>query len=183
MVEVRQFDQYVVRVDGSGRVTLRNRKFLRKYMPVLPRAPLAMAPGPAAVLIPPAKVATPASRSPVMPPSTKPHPPHTDPSDTADDSPGLPAPPPVIQTPPPLTNFHPDSPRRPAAAGPVPRALRALLPHNAPGHKEHPIPSAPTPDLHTPPVRRSARQTSPSAWQSMETLLQHYRFMEEPPVL
>ena len=26
VIEVRQFDQYVVRVDGSGRVTLRNRK-------------------------------------------------------------------------------------------------------------------------------------------------------------
>ena len=34
VVEVKQFDQYVVRVDGSGRVTLRNRKFLRKYVPV-----------------------------------------------------------------------------------------------------------------------------------------------------
>lgn len=34
VIEVRQFDQYVVRVDGSGRVTLRNRKFLRKYEPV-----------------------------------------------------------------------------------------------------------------------------------------------------
>jgi len=37
VVEVRQFDQYVVRVDGSGRVTLRNRKFLRKYVPVIQR--------------------------------------------------------------------------------------------------------------------------------------------------
>ena len=35
VVEVRQFDQYVVRVDGSGRVTLRNRKFLRKYTPAI----------------------------------------------------------------------------------------------------------------------------------------------------
>lgn len=34
VIEVRQFDQYVIRVDGSGRVTLRNRKFLRKYIPV-----------------------------------------------------------------------------------------------------------------------------------------------------
>lgn len=34
VTEVRQFDQYVIRVDGSGRVTLRNRKFLRKYIPV-----------------------------------------------------------------------------------------------------------------------------------------------------
>ena len=36
VIEVRQHDQYVVRVDGSGRVTLRNRKFLRKYIPVSP---------------------------------------------------------------------------------------------------------------------------------------------------
>ena len=34
VVEVKQFDQYVIRVDGSGRVTLRNRKFLRKYVAV-----------------------------------------------------------------------------------------------------------------------------------------------------
>ncbi|XP_060605955.1 uncharacterized protein LOC132758355 [Ruditapes philippinarum] len=34
IIEVRQFDQYVVRVDGSGRVTLRNRKILRQYVPV-----------------------------------------------------------------------------------------------------------------------------------------------------
>jgi len=39
IVEVRQFDQYVVRVDGSGRVTVRNRKFLRKYRPVVPAPP------------------------------------------------------------------------------------------------------------------------------------------------
>ena len=35
IIEVRQFDQYVVRVDGSGRVTLRNRQFLRKFNPIL----------------------------------------------------------------------------------------------------------------------------------------------------
>ena len=35
IVEVKQHDQYVVGVDGSGRVTLRNRKFLRKYTPVI----------------------------------------------------------------------------------------------------------------------------------------------------
>ena len=44
VIEVRQFDQYVVRVDGSGRVTLRNRKFLRKYVPVIDRAPIIMLP-------------------------------------------------------------------------------------------------------------------------------------------
>lgn len=34
ITEVRQFDQYNVRVDGSGRSTLRNRKFLRKFEPL-----------------------------------------------------------------------------------------------------------------------------------------------------
>ena len=33
VVEVKGFDQYVVMVDGSRRVTLRNRKYLRKYTP------------------------------------------------------------------------------------------------------------------------------------------------------
>lgn len=34
VIEVRQYHQYLIRVDGSGRQTLRNRKFLRKYIPV-----------------------------------------------------------------------------------------------------------------------------------------------------
>ena len=33
VVEVKEHDQYVVKVDGSGRMTLRNRKFLRKIVP------------------------------------------------------------------------------------------------------------------------------------------------------
>ena len=39
VIEVRQHNQYVIRVDGSGRVTIRNRKFLRKYIPVMARPP------------------------------------------------------------------------------------------------------------------------------------------------
>ena len=39
VVEVRQFDQYLVRVDVSGRTTLRNRKFLRKYSAVYDATP------------------------------------------------------------------------------------------------------------------------------------------------
>ena len=34
VVECKDFDQYVVKVDGTGRLTLRNRKFLRKLMPI-----------------------------------------------------------------------------------------------------------------------------------------------------
>ena len=33
VVEVKDHDQYVVRVDGSGRLTMRNRQFLRKLTP------------------------------------------------------------------------------------------------------------------------------------------------------
>lgn len=33
VVEVKEFDQYVLKIDGSGRLTLRNRKFLRKITP------------------------------------------------------------------------------------------------------------------------------------------------------
>ena len=39
VVEARPHDQYSVRVDGAGRVTLRNRRFLRKYNPVRPTLP------------------------------------------------------------------------------------------------------------------------------------------------
>ena len=34
VIEVKQYDQYLIKIDGSGRVTLRNRKFLRKIVPV-----------------------------------------------------------------------------------------------------------------------------------------------------
>ena len=33
VVEVKDYDQYVVRVDGSGRLTMRNRRFLRRLTP------------------------------------------------------------------------------------------------------------------------------------------------------
>ena len=34
VIEVRQYHQYVIRIDDSGRITLRNRKFLLKFIPV-----------------------------------------------------------------------------------------------------------------------------------------------------
>ena len=46
IIEVRQFNQYIIRMDGSGRVTLRNRQFLRKYIPVVERGPISNRPGP-----------------------------------------------------------------------------------------------------------------------------------------
>ena len=35
VVEVKPFNQYVIRLDGSGRVTLRNRRHLRKFTPFI----------------------------------------------------------------------------------------------------------------------------------------------------
>ena len=157
VIEVRQYDQYVVRVDGSGRVTLRNRKFLRKYMPVVPRAPLMMAPGPTSNL--PAHHVKPSSHnvprslptSQPSPPSTPNHPnppaadtqptPPTSPTATADPGSGSTTP----STQPAYTN--------------LPRALRALLPHNARGLMERDAPF--TSDTNISGPRRSSRIRRP----------------------
>ena len=40
VIEVRRLDQHVIRVDGLGRTTIRNRKFLMKYIPVQQPPPL-----------------------------------------------------------------------------------------------------------------------------------------------
>ena len=37
VVEVRQFHQYIIKIDGSGRLTLRNRQHLRRYTPFTAR--------------------------------------------------------------------------------------------------------------------------------------------------
>ena len=53
MVESLGHDQYRVRVDGSGRLTLRNRRFLRSYAPAAPytrRQPAALLPLPMALV-------------------------------------------------------------------------------------------------------------------------------------
>ena len=60
-MEKKDYDQYIVKMDGSGRVTLRNRKFLRKYKPYYRREDqLFNAPIPAAAWQQP--LATPAHR-------------------------------------------------------------------------------------------------------------------------
>lgn len=38
VIEVKQYHQYTVRMDGSGRLSLCNRRFLRKYTPARPPA-------------------------------------------------------------------------------------------------------------------------------------------------
>ena len=167
IVEVKQFDQYVVRVDGSGRVTLRNRKFLRKYAPAVPRAPLAVLPSipvppivandilptipvpPRPVVPPVATPDSPASPSVRLPVSLRPqYPPVTSPqspAQLAQRDQALPTgPQPATQPAPPSSpqQSAPPSPAQPAAQR-VPKALRDLMDFNIPGLKEleDPIPS------------------------------------------
>ena len=40
IVEVKENDQYVAKIAGTGRMTLRNRRFLRKYEPHFQQGPL-----------------------------------------------------------------------------------------------------------------------------------------------
>ena len=40
VLEVEDFDKYRVKVDGSGRVSMRNRRFLRKVLPYQPQQPV-----------------------------------------------------------------------------------------------------------------------------------------------
>jgi hypothetical protein len=162
VVEVRQFDQYVVRVDGSGRVTLRNRKFLRKYLPVIQRSPLMMAPDPQPTSVGPqvgSKCPHPIFQRPsdialpqhASPPSDAPllHNAARRPVHQADppDQDGINHTPPA--SPEPMAT-SPRTPLGPSSGNKVPRGLRDLQPYNAPGLKELPGTPVgpPTPGLH-----------------------------------
>lgn len=54
IVEVKDNDQYMVKIDGSGRASLRNRKFLRKYEPVFPNQRLIITTDNSHAQVPPA---------------------------------------------------------------------------------------------------------------------------------
>ena len=152
VVEVRQFDQYVIRVDGSGRVTLRNRKFLRKYVPVIPRAPVVTLPGvvhphPSSDIQPP-RMTSQATATPVLPNAAIHIPPAI--NDEAPKEPELPVPLPMtpspvrVQTPmrSPVIDVQAPKEASPklnspvATPGRVPLLLRQLQSHNQPGLRE-----------------------------------------------
>ena len=129
VIEVRQFDQYVVRVDGSGRVTLRNRKFLRLYHPVINRAPISTLP-PQTVTVTKTAPATPPSKmTKEVPETTQPDAPYSPDEPPTHQPAGEPLDPPAdprvpIKDPP------------PAEVTRLPRALRMLQSHNNPGLTE-----------------------------------------------
>ena len=152
VIEVRQFDQYVIRVDGSGRTTLRNRKFLRKYQPVQRKQPLRTITKDLQVLAKPpcptdARI-TPPSPVPSTRPNIHPQPIHTQqpvtpprqpdshptsnhncdqpPLDHPDDPTATPPSPNLIETPTPTL----PKPKK------LPLALRRLQDHNQKGYLE-----------------------------------------------
>ena len=69
VVEVLQYHQYAVRTDGSGRLTTRNRRFLRRYKPILSSPPTTIPSLP--LLVPPS---TPTRPSPTTTPPPMPTP-------------------------------------------------------------------------------------------------------------
>ena len=156
VVEVRQFHQYIIRVDGSGRVTLRNRQHLRKFTPFLQRqacdnttqghVPPRSTPGTPPLVPaggrPTADPMTPSAPSISHPDTIDPACPPTSPAEM----PSLPPAPhcptehvPLPPAPHPSSgqqNPSPAQPRTELTAAKAPRALARLNPHNAAGDKE-----------------------------------------------
>ena len=146
VIEVRQFDQYVVRVDGSGRVTLRNRKFLRHYVPVVPRSPLASLPAPTVphtTNIPrpppePQKISPTSPRPVTARENTQSSPPPETNTQPCDDHFGDSS---AQETPEPPVTPTVEANRLPnTSTARLPRSLRALQPYNKSGLKETPLP-------------------------------------------
>ena len=168
VVEVRQHDQYTVRIDGTGHITLRNRKNLRRFghrpKPAAHQEPLVRPPaaGPETPATPPAApdnppaVTPPAARpeTTVTPPAAGPETPATPPAA----GPQSPSPPPAAAGPPPAAASPPAAPATPrrqterprrglnaapegggAPAAPPHRMLSRLQSHNQPGRLEEPI--------------------------------------------
>lgn len=107
IIEVKAFHQYLVRVDGSGRITLRNRKFLRAFTPLHDHLPNYLPPSaqPSTAVPAPSEVSdSPAEQSgptPPIPPETLTTPPRPpSPGPPTPDPPRQPAPRPTTPDPP-----------------------------------------------------------------------------------
>ena len=136
VVEVQQHDQYQVRLDGSGRIYLRNRKFLRKFTPT-PRASPASPASPANPPKPVHMVAKPTS--PITPPVTPV--------------------PPVILTPPAQQADNPAHQQRTPARNQTPEQWAAsptFVPHPAASPSPSPFHGFPSPR------RRLSFETGPT---------------------
>ena len=136
VIEVLQHDQYRIKIDGSGRITLRNRKFLRQFTPVQKQPPRHTIDADIRLT---AKPTTPENTTTCHPPAPNPHPDTT----TDETIPPCGTSTPLINTPtenqtqpPAAATPEPSQPPIIATKTPVkkpPLALRRLLDHNKKG--------------------------------------------------
>ena len=135
VVEVLQYHQYSVRTDGSGRLTTRNRRFLRRYDPhqMEPTTKLPQFPLPANTLPPDPAPQTTQPDHPIMPAmhTTRPEPPAT--------------------------------PTTPRSIPATPATTRTLLATPAPSKALLPTPAITTPLRATPAAPQPPAHTAPSA--------------------
>ena len=143
VVQVHQYHQYTIKIDGSNRTTLRNRKFLRKYTPVYqPPQRRSILDDLACLPPPPSEQSPDHSQTPAGPPSP-PSPSHE------------------------LAQEAPQSPQRVIIQTPTSTSVSPpnLLP-TAPTLDHTPAgpTSSPAPRPQPTPPRRSTRATQPPAW-------------------
>ena len=160
VIEVRQFHQYLVRVDGSGRQTLRNRKFLRKYIPVYQPVKRRSIIEDIAHLPPssPCEDTTTSLKPPTTQPPTTPSP---DDTITPPQSPNNPSP--ISPLTPGKDTTPPTTPTRTGMeinTTPPPTMCLPDSPHTRDSQTPTPPPSTPTPI----PLRRSTRIRKPPSW-------------------
>ena len=161
VVEVKQHDQYQVKVDGSGRVTLRNRRFLRKFTSITSPEPprpidvdlgmrIAPTPPPPRTITP--MLPSPPNVSPATPTGPTPAP------DVIHRSPSHGSPPPVAPATITTPSRHPTldiaTPSRPVIPSSIPPARRPIP-------LMSPLPPETPPE---PTVRRSNREPKAPAW-------------------
>ena len=160
VIEVRQFHQYLVRVDGSGRQTLRNRKFLRKYIPVYQPVKRRSIIEDIAHLPPssPCEDTTTSLKPPTTPPPTTPS---SDDTITPPQSPNNPSP--ISPLTPGKDTTPPTTPTRTGMeinTTPPPTMCLPDSPHTRDSQTPTPPPPTPTPI----PLRRSTRIRKPPSW-------------------
>lgn len=160
VVEVLQYHQYAVRTDGSGRLTTRNRRFLRRYHPIHPSPPTNM---PSFPLPQPPPIQTHYDVQPTAPTTTTPpqpeanvKPPVITPTSPA--QPGTPQDVPAIAQPSMIT---PTSPITPGPPQDIPiHSARPLLPQT-PASLPRPCPRSYATVTSTPLTPRMAPSTPP----------------------
>ena len=149
-MECKDFDQYVIKVDGTGRLTLRNRKFLRKLLPIqrkpVPTRQESMKP----IIIPDKPIPTypPQGQEPSDTPTLESHPPHTHTPDIESPQPLADIP---VEAPVPVGYQTAGTPPLWSQSVPSPHYTSPATPEPTDPLTDHP-PSVPLPPIHSVPT-------------------------------